>query len=68
MNDNTYEIEVEVPIGEHTMRISAHNPVGWSVQTDPEAPQYLVVSSAVAIYQCLVLVLITSVLSVVNAF
>ncbi|XP_054164601.1 uncharacterized protein LOC128962260 [Oppia nitens] len=66
--DNTYEIDVEIPSGEHTMKISAHNPVGWSTQADPFPPQYLVVSSAIAVYQYMAFVLISSTLALVNAF
>ncbi|CAG2181931.1 unnamed protein product, partial [Oppiella nova] len=39
--NNTYDIVVEVPSGQHSMKILAHNPVGWSLQTDPNDPQFL---------------------------
>ncbi|CAG2164886.1 unnamed protein product, partial [Oppiella nova] len=67
--NNTYDIYVEVPSGQHPMMIFAHNPVGWSVRTDPNDPQVLTVSSAAVSQQSLWMwfVMIASIVSLVNA-
>lgn len=65
--NNTYEIQLDIPKGQHKMIIYAHNPVGWSLPPN-DSYSLAVISSAFLAQQYFAFVIIGCTIAFANAF